>query len=253
MKGIKIFRWLSLGYQYPVDVSVEITDSNSGNQILSKKFSISRQGSLDYRGSPIFLEFEDPIPLKKEENYSLQIRLLNENAKVAINGSKALRETDWDDGLPLYMYGYNPYDSYEGIYASDLNLQIYWDDDQSKLQRFLDGLYQADYFIITSSRQWGSVTQIPERYPLTTFFYRNLIGCQAGDVQWCYRVAEPDKFDGKLGFDLQQTFQVNPAIFGWQFNSQFAEEAFTVYDHPKVLIFEKSSDFNFSSIFDQHR
>jgi YYY domain-containing protein len=251
MKGIKIFRWLSLGYQYPVDVSVEITDSNSGNQILSKKFSISRQGSLDYRGSPIFLEFEDPIPLKKEENYSLQIRLLNENAKVAINGSKALRETDWDDGLPLYMYGYNPFDSYEGIYASDLNLQIYWDDDQSKLQRFLDGLYQADYFIITSSRQWGSVTQIPERYPLTTFFYRNLIGCQAGDVQWCYRVAEPDKFDGKLGFDLQQTFQVNPAIFGWQFNSQFAEEAFTVYDHPKVLIFEKSSDFNFSSIFDQ--
>lgn len=252
LKGIEFFRWLPLGNSYPIEVFVDITDSNSGNQILTKKFLISPQESLDYRGSPIFLEFNNPISLEKEGSYSLRIRLQNENAKVLINGSKALKETDWDDGLPLYMYGYNPYDSYEGVYASDLNLQIYWDDDESKLMRMLEGLYQADYFIITSSRQWGSVTQIPERYPLTTYFYRNLIGCQADDVQWCYRVAIPEKFESSLGFDLQQIFQINPAIFfGWQFNSQFAEEAFTVYDHPKVLIFEKSSEFNFSSIIDQ--
>ncbi|MBM3137030.1 MAG: phospholipid carrier-dependent glycosyltransferase, partial [Chloroflexi bacterium] len=248
LKGIEFFRWLSLGVHQPVELEVDLTDNNTGNLLFHKSFFISPQDPLDYRGSPVTLDLDESIPLINGFSYTLQIRLLTENATVALNGSKTVKETDWDDGLPLFMYGYNPYDSYEGIYSSDLNFQMYWDDDESKLKRFLDGLYQADYFIITSSRQWGSVTQMPERYPLTTAFYHNLIGCQVDDVQWCYRVAEPEKFEGLLGFDLQETFQVDPSIFGWQFNSQFAEEAFTVYDHPKVLIFEKTNEFDFSSV-----
>ena len=51
-------------------------------------------------------------------------------------------------------------------------------------------------------------------------------------------------FKGALGYDLVQTFQNDPKIGPFQINDQFAEEAFTVYDHPKVLVFKKNADYN---------
>jgi hypothetical protein len=51
-------------------------------------------------------------------------------------------------------------------------------------------------------------------------------------------------FEGRLGFDLVAVFQSNPNLGPIEFNTQFAEEAFTVYDHPKVLIFEKSGEYD---------
>jgi len=167
-----------------------------------------------------------------------------------ITGSKIAKETDWDDALPLFMFGQNPFDRVEGIYYSDLNFQMYWEDNLEKFERFISILGRADYFIITSNRQWGSTTQIPERYPLTQQFYESLIGCPYDNLQYCYRIAEPGCFKGSLGFDLEKTFQVNPHFISVEFNSQFAEEAFTVYDHPKVFIFKKSNDFNQPSVID---
>ena len=76
-------------------------------------------------------------------------------------------------------------------------------------------------------------------------YYRVLIGCPDGqDVIWCYNVARPETFTGKLGYRLVAVFESFPTldipgVLHWQANDQFAEEAFTVYDHPKVLIFEK--------------
>ena len=74
----------------------------------------------------------------------------------------------------------------------------------------------------------ASVTQLPGQYPLTTLFYKELIGCKAEDVQYCYRVAQPGTYTGRLGYELEAVYQSNPNIFGIEFNSQFAEEAFTV-------------------------
>ena len=61
---------------------------------------------------------------------------------------------------------------------------------------------------------------------------------------WCYNVAEPGMFQGKLGFELVRTFTSYPNLGPLQFNTQFAEEAFTVYDHPKVMIFQKRADYD---------
>ena len=41
-----------------------------------------------------------------------------------------------------------------------------------------------------------------------------------------------------------QTFDSNPRLGPLQFNTQYAEEAFTVYDHPKVLIFRKTDEYD---------
>jgi YYY domain-containing protein len=63
-------------------------------------------------------------------------------------------------------------------------------------------------------------------------------------VEDCYRVASPGMFEGDLGFELVKIFQSNPRLGPFELNDQFAEEAFTVYDHPKVLIFRKSEDYD---------
>jgi YYY domain-containing protein len=198
----------------------------------------------DPRGKSYTLALDHPFPVVNGQTYFLR---LETNGALTMVGAAPINETDWDDGLPLR---YENYDGFGGLYQGGLNLQIYFDDNADKLARFVNALSQGDYIFMSSNRQWASVTRIPERYPLTTAYYRALIGCPPDkDVIWCYNVAKPGMFQGQLGYKLVQVFESFPTISipglgTWQINDQFAEEAFTVYDHPKVLIFQKASDFN---------
>ena len=107
---------------------------------------------------------------------------------------------------------------------------------------------------MSSNRQWATIPRVPERYPLTTAYYRALIGCPDDkDVIWCYNVARPGMFEGQLGYELVEVFESFPTLdipglLHWEVNDQFAEEAFTVYDHPKVLIFRKTADFSAANV-----
>ena len=64
-----------------------------------------------------------------------------------------------------------------GFTRGNLNFNMYWDDNPEKLERFMRILDQADYIVISSNRQWGTLPRIPERFPMTTIYYRNLLGC----------------------------------------------------------------------------
>jgi YYY domain-containing protein len=89
-----------------------------------------------------------------------------------------------------------------------------------------------------------------ERYPLTTAFYQALLGCEPEEsVLDCYASAEVGQREGELGYSLTQVFESHPTLGPLQINDQLAEEAFTVYDHPKVLIFEKDPDFDPTEVF----
>ena len=64
---------------------------------------------------------------------------------------------------------------------------------------------------MSSNRQWGTTTRVPERYPLTTAYYRDLLGCPADkEVIWCYNVAAPGMFEGQLGYDLVEVVHLLP-------------------------------------------
>ncbi len=195
----------------------------------------------DPRGVPVSFVFEKPLPLSAEKAYALKIET-PEGGALSLSGAGIANETDYDWSLPFRVDGYDPFG---GMYSGDLNLQVYWDDNPDKLARFVEILSKADYIVIPTNHQYAQITRLPERYPLTTEYYRQLLGCPLGeDIIRCYRVAQPGMYRGGLGFDLVQVFQSYPTLFGISINDQSAEEAFTFYDHPKVLIFKKTENFS---------
>ncbi len=199
----------------------------------------------DPRGEGYTFTFDPAVPLQAGERYHYSLDFDGDSGRIALYGSKHANESSWDDVLPLSLHGYNPYDFQTGLYRTDLNFEMYWDDNAEKLERFIQNLDTADYLFLSSNRQWGTTTRVPERYPLTTAFYRDLLGCpDEREVFWCYAVAEPGMFQGKLGFELVYINQSVPIIGNARLNTQFAEEAFTVYDAPKVMIFKKTAGYD---------
>lgn len=194
----------------------------------------------DLRGEAVSLTFDQPVAVANGQMYYLILETTS--GSLTLSGSAVVNETDYDWSLPFRISGY---DGFGGLYRGDLNLQVYWPDNADKLARFQSILDQGDYIFIPTNHQYGQITRLPERYPLTTEYYRALLGCPAGeDIIRCYRVAEPGMFEGQLGFDLVATFTNYPTLGPLVINDQSAEEAFTFYDHPKVLIFKKSADYD---------
>ncbi len=193
-------------------------------------------------GEAYTMILDRPVTLQEGNNYSLSLGVEPGGGGVMVQGSAVANEGEWDDGLPLRVDGY---DAFGGIYTPGLNFNMYTDDSPDKLERFVNIYDQTEYIFISSNRQWGSLPRLPERFPMTTLHYRHLLGCPPDQtLEWCYSVAEPGMFHGDLGFELVEIFQSDPSLGPLKVNDQFAEEAFTVYDHPKVLIFRKTDDYN---------
>ena len=208
-------------------------------QILARASADVRASGPDPRGAAVDLTFDDPPHLSGGSRYTLTLRA--EGSPVAISGAAVANETDFDYALPFRIDGYDPFG---GMYRGDLNLQVYWDDNPQKLERLVGMLEQADYLFIPTNHQYAQITRLPERYPLTTKYYRELLGCPAErDVAWCYGRAQPAMFQGRLGYELAAVFENAPRLGPLVIDDQAAEEAFTFYDHPKVLIFRKSPGF----------
>lgn len=151
----------------------------------------------------------------------------------------------WDDALP-----FGPGKGHE-----TLPFNHYEDDTPDKRERLLLWLDQVDYIVLSSNRLYASIPRLPLRFPLAIHYYRLL-------------------FSGKLGFSLLTEFHSFPRIGHWEFPDQegvevlgephvsinssttdrmhirfpAADESFSVYDHPRVLIFQKEVGFNYRKL-----
>lgn len=204
-------------------------------------------GEESTKGDRAIFYFEEPesLIISQVQNLDLTIELVEGEGQILISTPGVALESSWDDALPLPRPSLVPYQDNAGIFRGDLNFEMYWPDDTSKTQRFYTILNQADYIFMSSNRQFGTIPRVPERYPLSTFFYRQLLGCsEEQDTLDCYYQAEANGISGKLGFDLVVTFTSYPNLGDLEFNDQYAEEAFSVYDHPKVLIFKKNASYD---------
>jgi hypothetical protein len=230
----------------PAPVVVTLTSASQPDVVLARASTmLDTTGTFDSRGIPLTLTFDNVVPLAQGQQYTLRIETLGSG--LVLSGSAIANETDYDWGLPFRVDGYDPYG---GLYSNDdLVLQVYWADDANKLERFVNVLSRADYIAIPTNHQYGQITRLPERYPLTTHYYRELLGCPQGEeIISCYYNAQPGMYAGSLGFELVEVFESYPTLGPIVINDQWAEEAFTFYDHPKVLIFKKSADFNVEQV-----
>ncbi|MEJ5198103.1 MAG: DUF2298 domain-containing protein, partial [Anaerolineae bacterium] len=134
------------------------------------------------------------------------------------DGSKLLTE-HWDDALPLLMDeipGRPPRRTYERV-----ELPLWDPDTRAKLDRLADELSRADYLILASNRLSAPIGRLPERYPMTSNYYRLL-------------------FAGELGYTPVAEFTAYPRLFGIVIRDDHADESFTVYDHPRAVIFQNT-------------
>jgi YYY domain-containing protein len=137
---------------------------------------------------------------------------------------------EWDDPLPvsiddhtLYEYGFlltKPYDEDRLVKYTG-----YMDRNGQYQPGLVDQLDQAGYIILSSNRVYDSATRLPMRYPALTRYYHYL-------------------FSGELGFEQVADITSYPSLFGMSIPDQGAEEAWSVYDHPRVLIFKKTSAYS---------
>ncbi len=151
----------------------------------------------------------------------------------------------WDDQLPVSLR--TETENRAPIEYSQKILPLYDADDAAKLELIADALASTDYIILASQRLYGVIPRLPERYPLSSRYYRRL-------------------FDGALGFELAAYARNDPQIGGititddaissagltsppllkkyqspaqiWEWSR--ADESFTVYDHPMPLVFKKT-------------
>jgi YYY domain-containing protein len=238
----------SAGDSEQLDLRISISGDPEGAQVLSAgEFSGRLTSASD---APVEISLQPALDLHSGEMYYATISLESGGA-IHMRGSVIISESSWDDGLPLRIDGRDGY----GGYYQGVNQELYWpdnsDDDSDgksdKLERILSTLEQGDYLVISSNRQYGSIARIGSRYPLTQAYYRALFGCAAPQsIPRCAAAAQPGKMDGELGYELIAVFQSNPRLGPLEINDQLAEEAFTVYDHPKVLVFKRSPDFDVS-------
>lgn len=123
----------------------------------------------------------------------------------------------WDDCLPLNIDNKN-----HMLYQVEM-LELFHPDSPEKWIVINNQLELADYIILSSNRLWGSIPTIPERYPLTAQFYTELLN-------------NDSRFEKIAEFASRPTIP----LLGIELIDDHADESFTVYDHPKVMIFKKS-------------
>ena len=164
----------------------------------------------------------------------------------APEGAVMLKE-HWEEGLRgLEIYQHR-------------ELPMYNADTPEKFAQVATDLAEGDYLHFYSSRLFGTIPRLPEDYPIpynmTRAFY-------------------PLLFSGELGYELLRVEQKYPSLLGvslvndvfgrpgltppegidafspgrLRVHMGFADESFSVYDHPQVLVFENTGRRNVAQL-----
>jgi YYY domain-containing protein len=131
-----------------------------------------------------------------------------------IPAGKTILTQHWDEGFPMPMPGGGNPSKYKVI-----DLPYYEPDTPKKWRDISQQIASADYIAFQTKRLYGALTMAPEKYPISNKYFYLL-------------------FAGDLGYTPIYDLASRPGLFGIEFPDELADESITVYDHPKVIIFE---------------
>lgn len=140
-----------------------------------------------------------------------------------IPAGKSLAIEHWDDSLPLY--GQEKYQM--------ITLKLYEPDSKEKWTEISQQLQQSDYILIASNRLYTPLQKLTDCKHLPLFH------CYTQTAKYYQKL-----FGEKLGFRKVAEFSISPTIplINIAIDDQSADESFTVYDHPKIMIFKKENN-----------
>jgi YYY domain-containing protein len=141
-----------------------------------------------------------------------------------IPSGKTILTQHWDEGFPMPLPNGNP-----GKYKV-VDLPYYEPDTPAKWRQISDQLAHGDYVAFQTKRLYGALTMAPEKYPIGNKYFYML-------------------FAGDLGYTPIYDHASRPTLLGIEFPDELADESFTVYDHPKVIIFENTGHLSADEIY----
>lgn len=180
-----------------------------------------------------------------------------------IPNNSVLSSEHWDDGLPLNLEHVGANAQYQTE-----ELELFAPEDSQKWETIIQKLNRIEYLIISSNRVYGSITSATNKFPQTAVFYYLLFSNQLGFepvAQFVSRptihlpfitgcISVPFFSYGSVDTLLHKHITPDNSAFkeildnhcskGIVIIDDYAEESFTVYDHPKVTIFKKTPEYN---------
>ena len=232
----------------PETLRLSISTTPDGSNPIASSDLTAQVEQAGARGGSFTFKF-DPVTLQPGSYFALLTSV--SGAPLQAESSTIATEA-WDEGVPVRVDGRDGFSIYHGV-----EIQRQWEDNAEKLNQLVAWLDQSDYVTMSSNRAYGSMSRLPRRYPLTSEYYRSM-------------------FTGELGFKLIGSFESYPTLGPLTFPDQEttqalglwpdptrcplagvstcrdlinvplppAEEPFSVYDHPRVLVFEKTPEFS---------
>lgn len=150
----------------------------------------------------------------------------------------------WDDPLPMSQGTGELRCHRDHIVRT---LPVYDPDDTAKLETLFSAIEWGDHIILSSNRLYNTIPRLPERYPMTSRYYELLMGERLGYELVYYATSYPALFGYELVNDTfndpdlpmpklmaEREAQRQAIVLGR------ADESYSVYDHPKPLVFQKT-------------
>ncbi len=197
--------------------------------------AVSRAGS---EAQPHLLDLVDTAVVGQQPQ-QLAIQLVTGGPLQA--RTSFLANEEWDDSLPVNTGGRSAFSSY----YDGATHPVTHPDSPEKLENLTAWLEEADYVVLSSQRALWSLPRLALSFPLMIRYYRGLFSGELG-----FELVHQEHADLRIGplFLSDTTGQIGlgglPNI-GWPPpGAMAAEEAFSVYDHPPVWIFQKTDDYD---------
>ena len=154
----------------------------------------------------------------------------------------------WEEGIPN-IPGFRMHEK----------LPMYEADTGAKFATVARLMEEADYFVLYSNRLAATIPRLPERYPISSRFYELLFNDQLG-YKLAYSSARVPSFLGivywndpyaRVPFSMPDGYrQPRGDVYNWDWFG-WADESFTVYEHPHALIFENVNKLSQDELLDR--